>query len=73
MSEAAPIKTHIDAIDALNNINYDITALAHIAMFMGIGSKELQVEEQELCLLSDTLQNIVKKVQDVEKYLESQG
>ncbi|STQ86739.1 hypothetical protein LS73_003405 [Helicobacter muridarum] len=66
------IQSKIDAIDALNDIHHDITALAHIAMFLSIGVKELQVEEQELWLLSDTLQNIVKKVQDVEKYLESQ-
>ena len=43
------IKTHIDVLDTLSNIHDDIKALAHIAMFLGIGSKEKLAKQTQAC------------------------
>lgn len=66
------IKTHIDVLDTLSNIHDDIKALAHIAMFLGIGSKECQVREQELWFLCDALEKLAKQTQACECYLQKQ-
>lgn len=66
------IKTHIDVLDTLSNIHDDIKALAHIAMFLSIGSKECQVREQELWFLCNALEKLAKQTQACECYLQKQ-
>lgn len=41
-------------------------------MFLGIGSKECQVEEQELWFLCNALEKLAKQTQACECYLQKQ-
>lgn len=55
--------------DALENIANDLKSLSNIAMFMGIGCKEFQIESQEMWFLSDCLEKISTAIKEVEKDL----
>ena len=72
MIQETPIQTHAQALHSLHTIHYNIKALAHIAMFISIGSKDFQVEEQELWFLYETLEQLAKQTQSVEYYLKKQ-
>ncbi len=55
--------------DTLQNIANDLKSLSNIAMFMGIGCKEFQIESQEMWFLSDCLEKISTAIKEVEKDL----
>ena len=55
--------------DTLENIANDLKSLSNIAMFMGIGCKEYQIESAEMWFISDCLERIADTLKEVRESL----
>lgn len=59
----------IECKDTLENIINDLKSLCNIAMFMGIGCKEYQIQSQEIYFISDCLEKLATTLKEVERSL----
>lgn len=53
----------------LENIANDLKSLSNIAMFMGIGCKEYQIESAEMWFISDCLERIADTLKEMRESL----
>lgn len=59
----------LETKDTLENITNDLKSLSNIAIFMGIGCKEFQIESQEMWFLSDCLEKLASALKEVRESL----
>ncbi|MBD5164595.1 hypothetical protein [Helicobacter sp.] len=55
--------------DTLEDIANDLKSLSNIAIFMGIGCKEYQIESQEMWFISDCLERLVTALKEARESL----
>lgn len=59
----------LETKDTLENIANDLKSLSNIAMFMGIGCKEYQIESAEMRFISDCLERIADTLKEMRESL----